>query len=39
MTELEQFTNWYKETRRYLKLIKDVDKIRNMLKKQGIRTP
>lgn len=33
MTELEQFKKWLEQTKRYLELIKDVDKIKEALEK------
>lgn len=35
MTELEQFKKWLEQTRRYFKLIKDLDTIKELLKKKA----
>lgn len=34
-TELEQFKKWHEQTKRYIQLIKGVDKLKEQLKKMG----
>lgn len=35
MTELEQFKQWHRQTKRYLNLLKGVDKLKEQLKSMG----